>query len=119
MLWYTKHMKLLAYLLINSVAIIVAANILPGVRVDSFTSVIILAIVLGVINTFIKPLVLLFTLPINLVTLGLFTFVVNALLVLLADLLVGGFAVNNFLWALLFSLVVSLVSSFLNLFARK
>lgn len=107
-------MKLLVYLLINSVAIIVAASILPGVTVDSVTTVVLLAIVLGVINTFIKPLVLLLTLPINLVTLGLFTFVVNALLVLLADLLVGGFAVSNFLWALLFSLVVSLVSSFLN-----
>ena len=111
-------MKLIVYLLINSIAIIVAASILPGVTVDSYTTVILLAIVLGVINTFIKPLVLLLTLPFNLITLGLFTFVVNALLVLLADVLIAGFTVSNFLWALLFSLVVSLVSSFLSHFTK-
>ena len=111
-------MKLIVYLLINSIAIIVAASILPGVTVDSYTTVILLAIVLGVINTFIKPLVLLLTLPFNLITLGLFTFVVNALLLLLADVLIAGFTVSNFLWALLFSLVVSLVSSFLSHFTK-
>lgn len=107
-------MRLLSYLLINSIAIVVAAKILPGVKVDSITTVIIVAIVLGAINTFIKPLILLLTLPITLVTLGLFTFVINAFLVLLTDQLISGFSVANFLWALLFSLVVSIVSSFLS-----
>lgn len=107
-------MRLLSYLLINSIAILIASYILPGVKVDSVSTVIIVAIVLGVINTFIKPLVLLLTLPITLVTLGLFTFIINALLVVLTDMLIAGFSVTNFLWALLFSLVVSLVSSFLS-----
>lgn len=107
-------MQLLTYLLINSVAIMIASYILPGVDVDSYITVIIVAIVLGVINTFIKPIILFLTLPITLVTLGLFTFVINALLVLGTSYLVQGFTVDNFLWALLFSLIVSLVSSFLS-----
>jgi len=111
-------MRLISYLVINSVAILVAASILPGVDVDSYITVIILAIVLGVINTFIKPIVMLFTLPITLLTLGLFSFVVNALFVLLADYLITGFEVSNFLWAIFFSLVVSLISSFLSKLAR-
>lgn len=107
-------MRLLSYLLINSIAILVAAYILPGVKVDDVSTVILVAIVLGVINAFIKPILLFFTLPFTLLTLGLFTFVINALLVLLTDWLIRGFSVANFWWALLFSLIVSLVSSFLN-----
>ena len=111
-------MRLLSYLLVNSIAILIATEILPGVKVDAITTVIIVAIVLGAINTFIKPIVLLFTLPINLLTLGLFTFVINALLVLLTDQLIAGFSVTNFFSALLFSLVVSLISSFLSMLTK-
>lgn len=107
-------MRLLTYLLINCIAIVVAAYILPGVHVDTISTVILVAIVLGVVNTFIKPVLVLFTLPLTIMTLGLFTFVINALLVLLTSYLVHGFIVVNFWWALLFSLVVSFVSSFLN-----
>jgi putative membrane protein len=111
-------MRLLTYLLVNSIAIMVASYILPGVKVDAITTVLMVAIVLGVINTFIKPIILLLTLPLTLVTLGLFTFIINALLVLLTSKIVHGFSVQNFLWALLFSLVVSVVSAFLSHLAK-
>lgn len=107
-------MRLLTNLIINGFAVFVAAYILPGVTVASFLTALIVAVVLGVINTFIKPLLLLFTLPITLITFGLFAVVINGLMVLLASAIVPGFHIENFLWALLFSLVISLVSSTLN-----
>jgi putative membrane protein len=71
-------------------------------------------VVLGVVNFFIRPLLIIFTLPITIFTLGLFLLVINAWMVLLVAAVVPGFAVDNFWWALLFSLVVSIVSAFLN-----
>jgi len=106
-------MKIIMKLLINAIAVFVTAKILPGVYIDSFVTALVVAVVLGVINTFLKPVLLLLTLPVTILTLGLFTFVINALLVLLAAALVSGFQVKNLLWALLFSLVLSLVNSVL------
>lgn len=99
--------------LIYAVAISVTAYLLPGITVSSFWSAIITALVLGIINAFIKPIVVLFTLPINILTLGLFTFVINALLILLVAQIVSGFAVQNFWWALLFSLILSIIAGIL------
>lgn len=107
-------MRLISYLLINTLSVFVASYILPGVSVDAYLTAFIVAIILGVLNTVIKPIVILLTLPLTILTLGLFTFVLNALFVLVTDVLVSGFAVENFWWALLFSLVLSIVSSFLN-----
>ena len=100
--------------LVSAAAIVVTAYILPGVHVDSLTSALIAAVVLGIINAFIKPVLLILTLPINLLSLGLFTFVINALLIILTANLVPGFKVDGFWWALLFSIVLSLVNSFLH-----
>jgi putative membrane protein len=105
-------MQLIVRLLITGIAVFVASYILPGVQVDSFVTALIVAIVLGVINAFIKPILMILTLPITLVTLGLFTFVINALLVLLTDYVVPGFSVDNFFWALGFSIVVLMVCGF-------
>ncbi len=107
-------MKILINLLINGLAVFVTAKILPGVVVDSFVTAIIVAIVLGLVNTFLKPILLLLTLPVTILTLGLFAFVINALMVLIVAALVSGFQVKNFWWALLFSLVLSLVTSVLH-----
>ena len=71
-------------------------------------------VVLGIINAFIKPVLIILTLPINILTLGLFTFVINALIIILTSGLVPGFKVNGFWWALLFSIVLSIVNSFLH-----
>lgn len=105
-------------LIVNALAVIISAYILPGVKVDGFLTAVVVAVVLGVVNMFIKPILLLLTLPLNILTLGLFTFVINALLVLLVSNLVPGFKVSGFLWALIFSLVLSVISSFLYSLAK-
>ena len=112
-------MSLVIYLLVNSIAVYIAGYILQGIKIDGFLTALIVAIVLGVINTFIKPILLLLALPFNILTLGLFTFVINGFLILLVSFLVKGFHVDNLLWAILFSIVISLVSSFLNMLLPK
>lgn len=100
--------------MISALAIFITSRILTGVRVDNFITALVVAIVLGVINTFIKPLILLLTLPLNIISLGLLTFIINGLLILLTASFVKGFSVDNIWWAILFSLVVSVVSSVLH-----
>ena len=107
-------MKLLLNWLINAIAVVVSAYILPGVEVTGFVAALAAAIILSAVNTLLKPLLLFLTLPLNILTLGLFTFVINALLVLLTASVVPGFRVENFLWALVFSLVLSIVNSTLH-----
>lgn len=102
-------MNILINWLIAALVILVAAYILPGVSVNSFLAALVLAVVLGLINALIRPFILLITLPINLLTLGLFTFVINALMILLAAQIVPGFSVAGFWWALLFSLLLSII----------
>jgi putative membrane protein len=103
-------MTFLVHWLIRAVAIVITAYLLPGVRLSGFFAALVTALVLGLINTFIKPLLLLLTLPLNILTLGLLTFVINALLILLTSSIVPGFVVAGFWWALLFSLVLSIVN---------
>ncbi len=106
-------MKILINLLVSGLAVFVAAYVLPGVKVDSFLTAVVVAIGLGIVNAILKPILVILTLPISLVTLGLFTLVINAALVLLVAAIVPGFTVSSFWWALAFSLVVSVVSWFL------
>lgn len=105
--------QLLVSWLVSALAILVTAYILPGVHIESFVTALATAVVLGIINSILKPILLLLTLPINILTLGLLTFVINALLVLLAAQIVPGFKVDGFWWALAFSIVLSLVTTIL------
>lgn len=107
-------MHFLINLLIRVLAILISAYLLPGIRVENFFTALVVAIVLGIINAIVRPILLILTLPINILTLGLFTFVINALLILLVSAIVPGFFVANFWWALLFSLILSLVGGFLH-----
>lgn len=107
--------QFLTKLFLNSLAVFASAYVLPGVSVDSPLTVVMVAIFLGVVNTFVKPILSLLTLPLTIMTFGLFSLVINALLVLFVSWLVPGFVVAGFLWALLFSLILSLVNSFLNM----
>ena len=109
-------MKLLLRLVISTLAVLVAANLIPGVVVASLTTAIIVAIVLGILNTFLKPVLQILALPITILTLGLFYFVVNVFIIYLATYLVDGFSISNFISALLFGLVVSVISSILGMF---
>lgn len=111
-------MRLIIYLLISALSVFIASYIIPGVSIANTLTIFIVAIVLGVLNTFIKPILLILTLPVTIITLGLFIFVLNALMVLAAAWIVPGFKVDGFLTALLFSVVVSLVSWFLNSFIK-
>lgn len=106
-------MQILISWLISALAILATAYVLPGVRIESFFTALVTAVVLGIINSILKPILLLLTLPINVLTLGLLTFVINALLVLLAAQIVPGFKVDGFWWALAFSIVLSLVNTVL------
>lgn len=107
-------MQILISILLSTIAVFVAANILPGVHVNSFGTALVVAIVMGILNAFIFPLLLLITLPINILTLGLFTLVIMGLLVLLASAIVPGFQVDNFWWAMVFGLVLAVISGFVN-----
>ena len=97
--------------LINATAIIIAAYIIPGVIVSSLWTAFILALVLGLLNITLRPILLLLTLPINFITLGLFTLVINSLIILLASTIIKGFYIDGFLPALLFSIVLMLLQN--------
>ncbi len=96
----------------------ITARLLPGVKVANWQTAIVVAIALGLANTVIRPVLVVLTLPVTILTLGLFTFVISALLVLLVSALIPGFTVANFWWALAFSLVLSLVHAFLHILTR-
>jgi putative membrane protein len=96
--------------LINGFAVYATAYLLTGVSVTNFTSALIVALVLAVLNMLVKPLLVILSLPITILTLGLFTFVIDAIIVLFASTLVPGFAVNTFWTAMLFSIVLAVIS---------
>lgn len=104
-------MNILMRIIVNSIVAFALSYILSGIAIDSFWTAIILAVVLGILNAILKPLLVIITFPITIITFGLFLFVINALMILLADKLLDGFQVKNFWWALLFGLLLSLVSS--------
>lgn len=106
-------MKLLLRIVLTAVAVILLEKVLSGVSVDSFTTALIVAVVLGLLNLIVKPLLVILTLPVTILTLGLFLLVINAAIILLADSLIDGFEVTNFWWALLFSVLLSFVQSVL------
>ena len=102
--------------LILTAAIIVTAYLLDGIQIDGFFSAIFSAALLGILNAFFRPILLVLTLPINILSLGLFTFVINALLLLMASGVIPGLTVSGFWTALFGSLLISLVSFILNTF---
>ncbi|MFA5882177.1 MAG: phage holin family protein [Eubacteriales bacterium] len=100
--------------LLNSLALLFTAWLMPGIQIRSFGAALIAALVLGVINAIIRPIVLFFTLPLNILTLGFFTLVVNALMLLMVRSVVNGFTVSGF-WAAFFgSIVLTIVSGLLS-----
>jgi putative membrane protein len=107
-------MKLIIRLLLNAIAVVILAKVLDGVSVDSYTTAIIVAVVLSILNLFVKPVLIILTLPITIVTLGLFLLIVNALIILLADRLIDGFSVNGVLSAVVFSVLLSILQSILH-----
>ena len=103
-------MSFLIQWVVSGAAIIITAYLLPGVAVEGFLAALVTALILGLINAIIRPVLILLTLPLNILTLGLFTLVINALLIMLAATIVPGFAVQGFWWALLFGIVLAIVN---------
>ncbi len=104
-------MNFIIRLLITAAIAYIISKILSGVHIDDYITAILFAFVLALLNGFIKPLLILFTLPITIITLGLFLFVINALIIIIADKFIDGIRVDGFFWALLFSLILSVFSS--------
>lgn len=104
-------MKLLLRLLVTAALVLLIANLLSGVHVANFGTAVIVAVVLGLLNLFIKPILVILTLPVTVITLGLFLLVINAIIILLCTYIVGGFAVDSFWTALLFSIILSILQS--------
>ncbi len=104
-------LNFLLKLLISGLTVLLASMLLPGVTVDGFMSAVIVAAFLALLNATLKPLLVILTIPITLLTLGLFLLVINAVMILLADAILPGFEVAGFWWALLFSIILSLFTS--------
>jgi putative membrane protein len=107
-------MELILIWILNAVALLVVAYILPGITVASFGSALIAALVLGLLNALVKPVLVILTLPITVVTLGLFLLVLNALVFWFAGSILKGFQVNGFWWAVIGAIVYSIVSGLLS-----
>ena len=112
-------MNLIIRLLLSAVAVLILAYVLPGVEVAGFNSAIIVAIVVALLRLIVRPILIILTLPVTILTLGLFLLVINAIIILLADYFVDGFTVQNIWWALLFSLLLSFLQSVLYSFLKK
>lgn len=105
--------KWLLQSVLSAVAVLFTAQILPGVEVSGIVDALLVALVLSFLNTFLKPLLLILTIPVTLITFGLFLLVINAVIIIVADALLDGFNVNGFGWALLFSLILSVINALL------
>lgn len=109
--------KLAANWVLNALALFIVSKILSGIYVANFATALIAALVIGLVNALVKPILLFLTLPITILTLGLFTFVINALLLLLAGAITPGFRVDGFGTALVGSILLSLISTILHTLA--
>jgi len=100
-------------LILSAIAVFLTAKLLRGVDVSSFGQSIIVAILLGIVNAVVKPVLVFLTIPITILTLGLFLLVINALMIMLVDKMLKGFAVKSFWWAFFFSIILSILNGIL------
>lgn len=112
-------MSIIISILVNTIAVLVTGYILPGIHIATFWTALAVAIVLGIVNAILRPIIFILTLPINILTLGLFSFVIMGLMVYIVSAIVPGFKVDNFGWAILFALIVALINWFLFALAPK
>jgi putative membrane protein len=106
-------MNFISKLLLTALVVVVLSNVLPGIYVESYSTAIWVAFVIALLNMFVRPLLILFTLPATIISLGLFLFVINAIIILLAGNLVSGFVISGFLSAMLFSILLTVFRSVL------
>lgn len=106
-------MNFFVKIILSAVAVLIVSYLLPGVYVDDFFAALVLAVVLALLNSLVKPILVVFTIPLTVFTLGIFLLVINAIIILIADGLVPGFQVDGFWWALFFSILLSVTNSLL------
>jgi putative membrane protein len=106
-------LQIILQLILGGIAVLIAQYILPGVHVPDFITAVVIAALIALLNITIKPILIILTIPITVLTLGLFLLAINALLILLAAEIVPGFNIDGFWWALLFSFVLSIINSLL------
>jgi len=107
-------MNFILRLVVSAVAVFFVANFLPGVAVDDFLSALLVSVALAFLNGVVKPILTVLTIPVTIFTLGFFLLVINAVIILIATRLVSGFHVDGFIWALLFSVILSVLTGLLN-----
>ncbi|KFE98060.1 membrane protein [Chryseobacterium formosense] len=113
-------MNLIIRLLITAIVAFLLTKILPGVHFEGFSTAVIFAIVLGLLNLIVKPVLSLFGLPLTIITLGFFALVINAIIILIADYFIDSMTVDGFWWAFIFSILLSIITSLANsMFADK
>ncbi len=106
-------------ILLTGVAVLVCSAFLPGVEVNGYGGALIVALVLAILNAIVRPILVLLSLPITIITLGLFLLVINALIILLADNLIDSFSVDGFLWALIFSIILSVITYIIDMITGR
>lgn len=108
-------MKFIINILITAIVVYILSKVLaPHVTINNFTTAIIFALVLAVLNAIVKPLLVILTLPLTIITLGLFLLIINVLIIILADKFVSGIKIDGFLWAFIFGLLLSVISTILH-----
>ena len=112
-------MNFIIRLLITAAVAYGLSMVLSGVHINDFTTAIVFSLVLAILNILVKPLLVLLTIPVTIITLGLFLLVINAVIILLADYFMDGVKIDGFLWALIFSVILSVVSSALSSLLEK
>lgn len=113
-------MGFLIRLLLNALALLLVSRLLPGIRVDSFVTALLAALVIGILNALVWPVLFLLTLPLNILTLGLFTFVISAIILWLAAIAVPGFAIDRFFpTAILAAIVLAVINMLIHLVAGR
>lgn len=106
-------MRFIVKLLLSGFAVIVLAKLLAGISVENYLTAVIVALILAFLRAFVKPILVFLTLPITVITFGLFLLIINAFIVMIADYLIPGFSVASIWWALLFSLLLTVVETIL------
>lgn len=107
-------MHILFSIILNTFAVLITSYLLAGIHLASFWTALVVAVVLGIVNATLRPIIFILTLPINILTLGLFSLVIMGSLVYLVSLIVPGFVVDNFWWAIAFGIIVSLINWYFN-----
>lgn len=110
---------IIKWLITAAVAYALSVALAPHVQIDSFSSALLFVLILGILNAIVKPVLVILTLPITILTLGIFLLVINVLMVLLADKFISGIHIDGFLWAFIFAILLSVISSVVNGLIKK